>query len=127
MNRIKGHGACNKTVYCFDCAKIKTLDFNKSPARYREETPRCATAGTEDSPTKTNQAGARPKMKNSSIWSMISVRQIGRSSHPTSKVPPHLLRKESQTAQVTLQQLPQAIDYQIIVDHGWRPWTYTTL
>ena len=67
INRIKDHGAYNRTVYCFDFAKIKTLDFNKSPAKYKEETPRCATAGTEDSPIKINQAGAKPKMRNSSL------------------------------------------------------------
>lgn len=65
MSRTKDHGVPNKTVYCLDCAKIKTLDFNKSPAKFREETPKCATAGTGDLPIKANQAGPRPKMKNS--------------------------------------------------------------
>ena len=65
MNRIKDLGALRRIVFCSDFAKTKTLDFSKLPAKSKEETPRCATAGTEDSQIKVNQAGVRPKMRNS--------------------------------------------------------------
>ena len=71
MSLRKGHGLLKRIKNCWNYARIKMLAFKKLQLIWREETPKCAIAVTEDSHIKLGCLGHLNKRKGFFSWLMI--------------------------------------------------------